>query len=187
MALRPLAGCLLLALVLSPAAPGQEEEPAIPGVSTVLAGRELRVTASLTRPLPSALVARLSSGLPTTTVWRVGLFVFRNLWWDGQKDERRYSVTATYRPVPGDWAIERRLDDRLVESQVVPTRREAEDALASVNGLPCFLMGNHLLGKRLVVKVRCAVGSGLSMGVLPTTLETPWRRSGVFTWSGEQP
>ena len=175
----------LLALAL--AAPLSAQEAEIPGVSTAIAGREVRVTATLSRPLPSELLARLSSGLPTTTVWRIGLFVFRGFWWDGEKDERRYAVTATFRPVPGDWVVERRMDDRLLESQIVPTRAEAERALAGVHALPCFVMGRHLLSKRLVVKVRCSVGTGLSLGVVPTTLETPWRRSGVFSWSGETP
>lgn len=174
---------LALPLIGAPLA-GDAPPLAIPGVSTALVGQEVRVTASLARPLPPELVSRLASGLPTTTVWRIGLFVFRNLWWDGEKDERTYAVTVTFRPVSGDFVVERRLDEKLIESQVLPTRHEAEEALAGVNALPCFTMGKHLLGKRLVVKVRCAIGTGLSLGVVPTTLETGWRRSGVFDWNG---
>lgn len=176
---------LVLALALAaPAARAEGEKPAVTAVSTHFAGRELRVTAALT-PLPAALLARLASGLPTTAVWRIGLWVSRPVWWDGKKDERRYAVTATYRPVSGDYAVERRLDDKLLDSQVVRSRREAEEALTAVAALPCFLMGKHLLGKPLVVKVRCATGTGLSLGLVPRTLESPWRSSAVFEWKGE--
>ncbi|MEO6326429.1 MAG: DUF4390 domain-containing protein, partial [Thermoanaerobaculia bacterium] len=148
---------LVLAFVLSAGLPPRvahaQSPPSVPGVSTFFTGRELRVTAHLEPGLPPEIRARLSSGLATTTVWSIGLFVFRNLWFDGKKDERLYQVTATYRPASGDYILERRMDGRLLESQVLPTKDEAERALSKVSALPCFLMGGHLTGKKLVVKV----------------------------------
>jgi hypothetical protein len=177
---------LVLALALLPAraarSEGAESETRLPGVSTWLTGRELHVEAKLNPGLPRDDVERLSSGLPTTVLWRVRLFAFRNLWWDGLKDERKYEVTATYRPVAGDFLVEKRLDDRLIGSQVVPTRAEALTALSEVPGLPLFLMGPHLEGKRLVVRVKCLYGRSVALGVVPTTAETPWVRSGGFDW-----
>jgi hypothetical protein len=129
------------------------------------------------------VLQRLASGLPTTVVWEMRLFVFRNLWFDGLKDERRYAVTATYRPVTSDYAIERRLDARLLDTRVVPARDEAAAALAKVPGLPVFTMGDHLLGKRLLVRVRCLYGNGVALGVVPTSAETDWVRSGIFEWT----
>lgn len=166
-----------------PAAAGETDgATSLPGVSTWITGRELHVAAKLSPGLPRDVLERLSSGLPTTVLWRVRLFAFRNLWWDGLKEEHRYEVTATFRPVQGDFLVERRLDDRLLGSQVVPTRAEALKLLSEVPGLPLFLMGSHLEGKRLVVRVKCAYARGMALGVVPTTVETDWVRSGIFDW-----
>jgi Domain of unknown function (DUF4390) len=160
-----------------------EDGPVISGVSTWVAGRDLHVETRLSRALPEDVLQRLASGLPTTVTWELRLFAFRDLWFDGLKDERRYAVTATYRPVTSDYAVERRLDARLLDTKVVPTRDEAAAALAKVPGLPLFTMGDHLLGKKLLVRVRCLYGSGVALGVVPTSSETAWVRSGIFEWT----
>jgi hypothetical protein len=56
-------------------------------------------------------------------------------------------------------------------------------SLEHVLGLPCFVMQKHLDGKALVVKVRCAYATGVSLGVVPTTVETDRARSRSFVWS----
>jgi len=160
-----------------------DDGPVIPGVSTWVAGKELHVRAHLSPALPEDVLQRLASGLPTTVAWEMRLLVFRNVWFDGLKDERRYAVTATYRPVTSDYAVERRLDARLLDTTVVPTRDEAAAVLARVPGLPSFTMGDHLLGKKLLVRVRCLYGSGVALGVVPTSAETAWTRSGIFEWT----
>jgi hypothetical protein len=160
-----------------------DDGPVIPGVSTWVAGHDLHVDARLSPTLPENVLQRLASGLPTTVAWEMRLFVFRNLWFDGLKDERRYAVTATYRPVTSDYAVERRLDASLLDTRVVPTRDEAAAVLAKVPGLPAFTMGDHLLGKKLLVRVRCLYGSGVALGVVPTSAETDWTRSGIFEWT----
>lgn len=152
------------------------------GVEATFAGRELRVSAHLAPSPPPDVAQRLAAGLPTKTVWRIGLFAHRPLWWDGKKGERRYEVTATYRPMSGDWTIERRLDTRLLETDVVPTREAAVAALCRLVALPCFTMGRHLDGKSLVVKVACRYAAGVTLGVVPTDIETDWRGSPVFVW-----
>jgi hypothetical protein len=178
---------VLLAAVLVGAGPARaivsDDGPVISGVSTWVAGRDLHVDARLSPALPENVLQRLASGLPTTVAWELRLFVFRNLWFDGLKDERRYAVTATYRPVTSDYAVERRLDARLLDTKVVPTRDEAAAALAQVPALPSFTMGDHLIGKRLLVRVRCLYGSGVALGVVPTSAETAWVRSGIFEWT----
>ena len=160
-----------------------EDGPVIPGVSTWVSGLDLHVETHLSPALPEDVLQRLASGLPTTVAWEMRLFVFRNIWFDSLKDERRYAVTATYRPVTSDYAVERRLDARLLDTRVVPTRDEAAAALARVPGLPSFTMGDHLLGKKLLVRVRCVYGSGVALGVVPTSAETAWVRSGIFEWT----
>ncbi len=177
---------LLPAIVLALAGPAAGDEPAaptdLPGVSTWFKGTELHVSAKLSPGLPRDVEERLVSGLPTTVLWRVRLFAFRNLWWDGLKDERQYDVTAIFRPVSGDFLVERRLDGRLLGSKVVTAKKEALAALSEVPGLPLFIMGAHLEGKRLVVRVKCAYARGVALGVVPTTVETDWVRSGIFDW-----
>jgi len=91
-------------------------------------------------------------------------------------------VTATYRPDSDDTSIERRLDGRLLETELVRTREEAARALSRVVALPSFTMGRHLDGKRLVVKVACRYGTNVSLGVVPSDAETESRRSPVFVW-----
>ena len=159
------------------------DAPAVPGVSSWLTGRELHVEAKLAPGLPETARQRLASGLPTTLTWTIRLFLFRNIWWDALKDERLYAVTATYRPDTSDYLVERRLDARLLDTHVVPTRDEAAALLSRVPGLPVFTMGDHLLGKKLVVRLRCRYGSGVTLGVVPTTDETDWTRSGIFEWT----
>jgi hypothetical protein len=160
---------VLLAALLAGASPARaiisDNGPVIPGVSTWIAGRDLHVDTRLSPALPEDILQRLASGLPTTVTWELRLFTFHNLWFDGLKDKRLYAVTATYRPVTSDYAVERRLDARLLDTKVVPTRDEAAAALAKVPGLPFFTMGDHLLGKKLLVRVRCRYGSGVALGV----------------------
>lgn len=172
------------AVVLAAAgATALDEELRIPQVETSLAGREVHVTARLAPGLPPDARRRLASGLPTTLVWEVRLFVSRDKWWDGLKDERRYAVTATYRALNGDTIVERRLDGRLLETVVVPGQGEAEKALTTLPSLPSFTMGAHLVGKPLVVRVRCLYGTDVSLGFVPTRAMTDWRRSPVFFWN----
>ena len=181
-----------LAVLLAWAGPARaiisDDGPVVAGVSTWVAGRDLHVDTRLSPALPDDVLQRLASGLPTTVTWELRLFSFRNLWFDGLKDERRYAVTARYRPVTSDYAVERRLDERLLDTRVVPTREEAAASLTRVPGLPFFTMGDHLLGKKLLVRVRCLYGSGVALGVVPTSAETAWVRSGIFEWtaSGER-
>ena len=177
---------ILCALALALAAVATSGEPRgptdLPGVSTWVSGIELHVSAKLSPGLPRDVEERLVSGLATTVLWRVRLFAFRNLWWDGLKDERQYEVTGTFRPVSGDFLVERRLDGRLLGSKVLPSKADALAALSEVPGLPLFIMGSHLDGKQLVVRVKCAYARGVALGVVPTTVETGWVRSGIFDW-----
>ena len=156
----------------------------IPAVVLAVKGRTLKVEARLEPSLPADVEKRLSSGLPTTTLWQVRLYVLRGLWFDGLKDERRYEVTATYRPDTGDYTVERRMDGRLLETRVARGRSEAAAALQAIPSLPCFTLGRHLSGKRLVVKVRCGYGADVALGFVPVSAETDWVPSDVFEWSG---
>ena len=178
---------VFMAAVLAGASPARamipDDDPVIAGVSTWVAGRDLHVDARLSPALPENVLQHLASGLPTTVTWELRFLAYRSLWFDGLKDERHYAVTATYRPVTSDYAVERRLDTRLIDTKVLPTRDEAAAALAKVPGLPFFTMGDHLLGKRLVVRVRCLYGSGVALGVVPTSAKTAWVRSGIFEWT----
>ena len=72
----------------------------------------------------------------------------------------------------GDYTVERRLDGRLLETVVLPGREEAERALSTLPGLPCFTMGPHLVGKPLVVRVRCLYGTEVTLGFVPTRAMT---------------
>ena len=179
-----LAAALTAAALAAAVAPAFDEGLRIPQVETSLNGRDVRVTAQLSPGLPPDALKRLASGLPTTVAWEMRLFVSRNKWWDGLRDERRYSITATYRPMSGDTTVERRLDGRLLETVVLPGREEAERVLATLPGLPAFTMGPQLVGKPLVVRVRCLHGTELTLGFVPTRAMTDWRRSPVFFWKG---
>jgi hypothetical protein len=163
--------------------PAANDGASVPGVSSWVTGHELHVAAALAPGLPSSVRQRLTSGLATTVSWQIRLFAFRNLWWDALKDERLYAVTATYRPDTSDYLVERRLDARLLDTQVLPTADEAAAALSKVPGLPVFTLGDHLLGKKLVVRLRCRYGNGFALGVVPTSDETDWARSGIFEWT----
>lgn len=174
-----LLGALLLLRADSPA----QTAPAVPGVSSWVTGRDLHIAATLAPGLPDSVRQRLASGLATTVSWHIRLFAFRNLWWDTLKDERRYAVTATYRPDTSDYLVERRLDARLLDTQILPSKDEAAAVLAKVPGLPVFTLGDHLLGKKLVVRLRCQYGNGVALGVMPTSDETDWARSGIFEWT----
>lgn len=171
------------ALVLSAGPVAAEEPLRIPQVEVRLAGREVRVETRLAPGLPGDVRKRLVSGLPTTVAWEVRLMVLRNKWWDGLRDERSYSITATFRPEGGDFAVERRLDGRLLETVVVPTRDEAEAALVRIPGIPCFTLGPHVAGVPLVVRVRAVYGTHMALGFVPMRTMTDWRRSPDFRWT----
>jgi len=173
----------LTSLLAAVSAAAGDDGLAIPEVEASLSGREVRVAAALSGALPADVLKRLASGLPTTVAWEVRLFVSRESWWDDLKDERRYAVTASYRPVAGDYAVERRLDGRLLETVVVPSRAEAERALGALPRLPCFTMGPYLAGKPLAVRVRCLYGTRIALGFVQTRVGTSWRRSPLFSWA----
>lgn len=178
---------LRLAVVLAAALPlaaFAAETAWIAAVVLSVKAATLKVEARLEPGLPVDVEKRLSSGLQTTTLWHVRLYVLRDAWFDGLKDERRYEVTAAYRPDTGDYTVERRLDGRLLETRVARTRGEAAAALQVLPALPSFTLGKHLAGKRLVVKVRCSYGSDVALGFVPVAAETDWVRSDVFEWSG---
>lgn len=178
---------LLTAVLVAPAASVAQEEPLrIPQVRTALSGLDVRVEAHLEPSLPEDVVRRLASGLPTTVAWEMRLFVKRRNWFDSLKAERRYEVTATWRPVSGDYALERRLDGRLLETVVVPGREEAVAALSRLPGIPGFSLGPDLSGRPLVVRVRSLYGTGVALGFVPTRAMTDWRTSPVFSRSGAQ-
>ncbi len=184
-----LAPTFLISALLAGALPGFSgaEEPRVSGVALAFVGRELRVEARLSPGLPEEVRQRCGSGLPTTAAWEVRLYGHREVWWDGLKDERVYEVTAAYRPVSSDWVVERRLDGKLLETRTVPTLDEAVAALSAVRELPVFIMGNHLIGKSLQLRVRCTYGDRLVLGVIPGRVATPWERSEIFGWAGEKP
>ena len=192
--MRALRSLILVAALISVAfaaavAPARDEELRIPQVETSLTGRDVRVSTHLAPGLPPDALKRLASGLPTTVAWELRLFISRDKWFDGLRDERRYSITATYRPVSGDFTVERRLDGRLLDTVVLPGREEAERALTTLPWLPSFTMGPHLVDKPLVVRVRCLYGTDVTLGFVPTRAMTDWRRSPVFFWKegGEAP
>lgn len=178
------AAALGVLLVLTPGLQAEEARLRIPEVLTSLSGSEVRVEARLSPRLPDEVVRRLASGLPTTVSWEMRLFVKYRNWFDSPKDERRYEVTATWRPVSGDYALERRLDGRLLETVVVPGREEAIAALSRLPGVPAFTSGPALAGKPLVVRVRSLYGTGVALGFVPIRIMTSWRTSPVFTWNG---
>ncbi|MCL4809710.1 MAG: DUF4390 domain-containing protein [Thermoanaerobaculia bacterium] len=181
----PILAVILTAPLLAAARLFAAEEPlGIPEVRTTLAGSEVRVEAHLHPGLPEEVVRRLLAGIPTTVAWEMRLFVKRRNWFDSLKDERRYEVTATWRPVSGDYAIERRLDGRLLDTVVVPGREEAVAALSRLPGIPGFTSGPALAGAPLVVRVRSLYGTGVALGFVPTRAMTDWRTSPVFSWNG---
>ena len=169
------------------APPAEVGEPGVRSFAIGLRGRQLTAEAHLDpSPLPEVR-QRLSSGLPTISTWEIRLYAARDFWFDGLKDERKYEVTATYRPLNSDWLVEKRLDGKLLETRNLPNLSETEDALFHLPPLAAFTMGDHLLGKRLVVKVRCTYASGIVLGVIPVAIDTGWTRSKVFAWMGDRP
>ena len=177
------------ALAVVSAAAEEPEPLRIPQVEVRLAGREVHVETRLSPGLPADVRKRLVSGLPTTVVWEVRLMVLRDKWWDGLRDERSYSITAAFRPESGDYAVERRIDGRLLETVVLPTRDEAEQALVRIPGIPCFTLGPGVAGVPLVVRVRAVYGTHMALGFVPVRTMTDWRRSPDFRWAepGEAP
>lgn len=167
--------------------PSEAVEPGVRSVTIDVRGNQLTAEAHLDpSPLPEVR-QRLSSGLPTTSTWEIRLYAARDFWFDGLKDERKYEVTATYRPMNSDWLVEKRLDGKLLETRNLPNLIETEEALFHLPRFAAFMMGDHLLGKRLVVKVRCTYASGIVLGVIPVAIDTGWARSKVFAWTGARP
>jgi len=185
--LRPLRLPALLSGALFALAAGRgalaQTAPTIPGVSSWVTDRELRVEATLSPGLPEEVRQRLGSGLATTVSWQIRLFLFRNLWWDALKDARRSGAPPPPRPAPPHPPGARRPPPRLLDTRILPTKEEAAAALTRLGGLPVFTMGDHLLGKKLVVRLRCRYGDGFALGVVPTSDVTDWTRSGVFEWT----
>ena len=125
-----LVGAAVLAAASAPGAPPPEPvEPRVRSVAVGFRGQQLTVEAHVDpSPLPEVR-ERLSSGLPTTNAWEIRLYAAKDFWFDSLKDERKYEVTATYRPLNSDWLVEKRLDGKLLETRNFPTSSETEEAL----------------------------------------------------------
>ena len=178
------------ALAAATAVAAPRPEPVDPKVRSVLVGfrgHQLTVEA-IVDPSPLKEVhERLTSGLPTTSAWEIRLYAAKDFWFDSPKDERRYEVTATYRPLNSDWLVEKRLDGKLLETRNLPTSTETEEALYHLPPFAAFTMGDRLAGRTLVVKVRCTYASGIVLGVVPVAIDTGWTRSRIFVWPEERP
>jgi hypothetical protein len=153
-------------------------------VRVALQERQLHVDAGLVDAEPEETLRRLRAGVETSYVWTIGLYVRRPIWWDGLKDERRYQVSVSYRPETHDYRVERRLDGRLLGTQSMRAAEAAAQALTTLSALPCFVMGDHLFGKPLVVKVGCTTDVSVTLGVVPRTRTAAQGLSSVFFWNG---
>jgi hypothetical protein len=182
-----LVGTAIAASSAAGAPPAEPVEPGVRSVAIGFRGRQLTAEAHLDpSPLPEVR-QRLSSGLPTTSAWEIRLYAASDFWFDRLKDERKYEVTATYRPLNSDWLVEKRLDGKLLETRNLPNLSETENTLFHLPPFAAFTMGDHLLAKHLVVKVRCTYASGIVLGVIPVAIDTGWARSKVFVWAGDRP
>src|SRR5512140_2054617 len=142
-----LVGIALMGGSAGGAPPSETTEPGVRSVAIGFRGRQVTAEAHLDpSPLPEVR-QRLSSGLPTTSTWEIRLCAARDFWFDGVKDERKYEVTATYRPLNSDWLVEKRLDGKLLETRNLPNLSETEEALFHLPPFAAFTMGNHLIGK----------------------------------------
>lgn len=150
-------------------------------------GSRAMVSLKLERAFTSRLWERVGSGLPTSIVYRFLLEKDRKRWYDTQLQESTFEILATYDAVERQYAINYKLDGKLVESRTVHDPKELAAAMTRIDALPLFTLDRLPQRWRLLIKARAELGAKTVLALIPVNITTEWIESRKFRGPGGEP
>ncbi len=136
-------------------------------------GTALKTSFALRDAVTERTLERIESGLPTGFTFDFRLARPRRLWWDNGIARSSLEVVAMYNAVTREYLVNYKQDGRLVDSRVVTSIQELEQALTRFDDWPALELP---IGpeRRLLVRMRAVLGSRTVLAFIPTTLDTDW-------------
>lgn len=143
----------------------------------------LQASFRLDNALDDELLARIESGLPTTLTYQVRLERPRKWWFDRNLARSELQVIAMYNAVTREYLVNFKQDGSLIDSRVVQNREALERTMTQIDRMSLARFdsdgaepgeGEQQQGQEPVVRIRAALGSKNWLGMIPTTVHTPW-------------
>jgi hypothetical protein len=169
--------CLFFLLVLASDARAAAE---ISDFKVAVDGDRALVSLKLDRAFTSRLWERVESGLPTSIVYRFLLEKDRKRWYDTRLKENTFEVVAIFDAVERQYAVNYKLDGKLVQSRMVHDHNALAAAMTRIESLPVFTLDLLPEPGRLLIKVRAELGSKTLLAMIPVAVATEWTESRKF-------
>jgi len=171
-----------LFFVLAPAP--STAEGRISGLEVAVDNDRVLVSLTLADAFHHRLRERVDSGLPTSILYRFEIDEDRTRWWDRYLDERTLEVTAMYDAVARQYAVNYKMDGKLIDSRTVHDQEALAEAMTRVQSLPIFTLAALPRRRRLLVKARAELGSRTVLSLVPVAITTDWVESKKFRLPG---
>jgi hypothetical protein len=166
---------LIPALCLLLLAAGGDLKPAIERLRAHRQDGMLIVSFELTEVFDEPTVERLESGLPLEFRYVVRLEHPRRMWFDRGLGRTTLDIIATYNAVTGEYLVNRKQDDKLIDSRAVTSTEDLQRAMTMVSSLSAFEIAKPP-GERTFVRVRAELGRRNLLLLFRRTITTGWAR-----------
>ena len=184
---------LLIALLLlsgaiaapASAAKGDKANKArISELEVVRDGLDIHLSFQLDNAFAEKTIDLIESGLPTGFTYDLKLERGRRWWWNKGVESATLQVSAMYNAITREYLVNYKQDGDLIDSRVVTSRKELEEAMTIFHNWPAFKLTDRPQG-RLIVRLRAELGSRTILAFIPTTIHTDWAES-TFRLAGEE-
>ena len=149
-------------------------------IKVTLDGERVLASFTLQDAFDHRLSERVDSGLPTSILYRIGLYHDRKRWWDQKLQDVTLEVLALYDAVARSYTVHFKLNDKLIESKIVHDRQALEEAMTVIDRLPVFEVENVPRQGRSLLKIQAETGSRTLLSFIPVSIKTNWKESPKF-------
>ncbi len=168
---------VLAALTLGVAADDKRDKPRIEDLDVVQDGQMIQVSFRLSDGFTDEVIERIESGLPTGYTYHLKIERIRKWWWDKRIERSSLQVVAMYNAITREYLVNYKQDGRLIDSRVVSTLDDLENAMTIFHALPVFRLEDRPRKGNVVVRLRAELGSKTMLVIIPTTVHTEWAES----------
>ncbi len=162
------------------------EDPEIVHLHSSVAGRELQASLHLLDAFDEPTRLRLEAGMPTSFTYHFKLETKRRWWFDPTDVTSQLEVIAIFDAIDREYQINYMLDGRLVQSRVAQDLRSLERAMTVIGPISIFELDGKLRLRlesleegKSVLRARAVVGSRAWLGIIPTSIGSPWLETAV--------
>ena len=152
-------------------------KPHVADLQVSLEAGSLEVSFDLVEVLEPTVIERIDAGLPTGFDITVKLVKGQKWWTDKTLQAEKLRVEARYDAVAGEYLVNFRHNDKLVESRVVREPEDLNRALTHFERLKLFNLAEIDSEKPVTVRVRAELGSRHWLYLIPMTRKTDWAES----------